>query len=429
MCSSFGHINKYSGPPGNSTAFIFRAKNAKNSSAGVNVEKGVSTSSTTGKLTASGKGNGDINATAFELAWPADTPASTYKSQAKPEFITAFNSLPGNPKNTGKEQTWRYGKSCMIFVNAVLRYAGSLKDESTGSVTWDLIESDDWEEVGGEGNDGAGLTYKDLQPGDVLSYFAKGKKSSDGSASYKGYGLGHEAIYGETPEGKSVIIEAHFESAWGKVYAKNIDPDDKLTGKYFSMVRAFRWKKQGGGSGCNVCAGAEEEGDGVLATGGFKSVSEADKVVMEPYRNASNAELAGLGITVGCNGWLADNCPSFSRYFFNKYTNKRWTGATGNGKDVADVIAKAMNLPTGKTPKAYAIFGGPSDIGTPEGHTGVILGVDTAKKKVIIGEAGYCSGKGFMTAKEKDLSKYTSGKYTFVYLDSVLKSGGLASNE
>lgn len=421
LCSSFFHISgKFTGFESN--AKVFRAKNAKNSSAGVNVEKGVSTSSTTGKLTASGNGNGDINASALELAWAEGE--GNPSSSASPKFKEVFNSLKGGPGSG----CWSHGKSCCVFVNTVLLYSGARNDGSSkvddvaGILDFMVKHPEDWEDLNG---DGKSLKYSDLQGGDVLVYY-RTTPNDESSTPHKFKGTGHLqhiALYVEDDKG-GAIAEASYCTSFGKI-SRRVKPDKDVG----NLVRVFRWKKQGGGSGCNVCAGVEEEGDGVLATGGFKSVSEADKVVMEPYRNASNAELAGLGITVGCNGWLADNCPSFSRYFFNKYTNKRWTGATGNGKDVADVIAKAMNLPTGKTPKAYAIFGGPSDIGTPEGHTGVILGVDTARKKVIIGEAGYCSGKGFMTAKEKDLSKYTSGKYTFVYLDSVLKSGGLASNE
>ena len=60
-----------------------------------------------------------------------------------------------------------------------------------------------------------------------------------------------------------------------------------------------------------------------------------------------------------------------------------------------------------------------------EGHTGIVLGVNTESNKIIIGEAGCGSGLDFIHAKEKDLSSYNNGAYTFTNLNSVLKQGSL----
>ena len=427
LCSSFFHISrKFKGFE--SGAKILRSKKAKNSTNGVSVTNGVKTSSVTGTVTSGTvQGNGDINASAIELAWPEGTSASTYKKKAWDKFVEIFNSLPGH-KNTGG-QSWRDGKSCMVFVNTVLQYAGALKDSKTSSVTPELSKSSDWEEVGGEGS--PGLKYGDLEPGDVLSYFGPASPG-DGSTTYKGYGIRHEAIYAETSSGEGRIVEASFEKEWGHVRAKKTNPNKTIAGGWVPIVRVFRWKKQNSGSECNICDEAELSATATLVTGGFKTVGEAEESVMKEYKGLNNKDaLSKYDINVGCDGILIKNCPSFLRYFVNKYTNKRWTGATGNGSEVAGVLAKKYNLPTGKIPKAYAVFSVASGLPmcgrTLCGHTGVILGVDTARGKVIVGEAGCGSSVRWIGAHEYDLKKFSNGSYTYVYLDSILKDGGLVN--
>lgn len=426
LCNSFFHISrKFKGFE--SGAKILRSKKAKNSTNGVSVTNGVKTSSVTGTVTSGTvQGNGDINASAIELAWPEGTSASTYKKKAWDKFVEIFNSLPGH-KNTGG-QSWRDGKSCMVFVNTVLQYAGALKDSKTSSVTPELSKSSDWEEVGGEGS--PGLKYSDLKPGDVLSYYGSGSPS-DGATTYKGLGLKHEAIYAEV-SGKGMIIEAGYQVEWGHVRKKKPSANKTIAGGWAPIVRVFRWKKQNSGSECNICDEAELSATATLVTGGFKTVGEAEESVMKEYKGLNNKDaLSKYDINVGCDGILIKNCPSFVRYFVNKYTNKRWTGATGNGSEVAGILAKKYNLPTGKIPKAYAVFSVASGLTmcgrTLCGHTGVILGVDTARGKVIVGEAGCGSSVRWIGAHEYDLKKFSNGSYTYVYLDSILKDGGLVN--
>ena len=55
------------------------------------------------------------------------------------------------------------------------------------------------------------------------------------------------------------------------------------------------------------------------------------------------------------------------------------------------------------------------------GHTGVLLGVDTKRNKVIVGEAGCGTPASWDTAREYDLSRFNNGAYTYIYTDGLLK--------
>jgi hypothetical protein len=102
--------------------------------------------------------------------------------------------------------------------------------------------------------------------------------------------------------------------------------------------------------------------------------------------SSTKAVLAGPGTpSSGCAGGLLSNCTSFSAFFINKFTSDKFQG--GNGNEVVDNLA-ASGVPTGSTPKVYAVFS-VGDSGN--GHTGVILGIHG--NTVIVGEAS-CSSPG-----------------------------------
>lgn len=433
LCSNFFHISrKFKGFE--SGAKILRSKKAKNSTNGIDVEKGVSTSSLTGTITSgTARGNGDISASAIELAWPEGTPAKTYRSKAWDKFVEFFNSLPGH-KNTGG-QAWNDGKSCMVFVNTVLQYAGALKDSKTSSVTPELIKSDEWEEVGGEGS--PGLKYSDLKPGDVLSYYGSGSPS-DGATTYKGLGLKHEAIYAEV-SGKGMIIEAGFEVEWGHVRSKKPKANKTIAGGWAPIVRVFRWKNQNSGSGCNICDEGDSA-DGQLKAGGFTTVEEAT-AFMQSYIDAASPRgkyynkrgditfgaKNGKIHDAGCPHGVLHNCVAFSQWFVNNYTTvgPNWNNTT-NGRDLVGALEK-KGLKRGNEPRPYAIFSknGPSGAG----HTGVILGVDSAKKKVIIGDAA-CNESSGEFYKPRAYERFFSEikGWWYAYTDDVISMGGPLRN-
>ena len=418
---TFGHIEEYSNNCVGGHGKIIRAKHANNSSAGVSVTDGVKSSSTNGTITKTGKGNGDIGASAIELAWPQGTSDDIIQKSASEKFSKYFSSLSQSQSDKGK--CYADGKSCDRFVGTAIRYSGVDSEFAFGYVDTGVLpyveSNDSWEEV--KMNDSK--TLKEYKSGDVLFFYEPGKDNPT-----------HVAIYAEDSSGKGHLVQASYCKYFGVV-----QDTTNITSSNYSKIRVFRNKNNliggGGDSDCDLCPDDEESSgnniDGNLQDGGFKSEEEADKAVMTEYRSLWNNDVlarAKYHIDVGCDNHLINNCPSFVRYFINKYTTKTWTGATGHGKDVAGNIAKAYDLETSNTPSAYSVFSVPEGItmcgAIPCGHTGIVLGVDVSRKKIIIGEAGCGMGLGFIKAKEQELSKYESGKYTFTNINDILKKGG-----
>lgn len=164
---------------------------------------------------------------------------------------------------------------------------------------------------------------------------------------------------------------------------------------------------------------------GQLVDGGFKTVDEAQKGVMNEYRSIKyrsygeskegDAYLSKYHIPrVNCKVSALENCVSFSKWFINRFTNKEVT-AIGDGGQVVSNLINNYGFSNGKTePRPYAIF---STRDGGFGHTGVVLGVDKARNKIIIGEAGCFADFNFTDAKEESLSKFTNGSYTYAYTD------------
>lgn len=164
---------------------------------------------------------------------------------------------------------------------------------------------------------------------------------------------------------------------------------------------------------------------GQLVDGGFRTVDEARKGVMNEYRSIKyrsygeskegDAYLSKYHIPrVNCKVSALENCVSFSKWFINRFTNKEVT-AIGDGGQVVSNLINNYGFSNGKTePRPYAIF---STRDGGFGHTGVVLGVDKARNKIIIGEAGCFADFNFTDAKEESLSKFTNGSYTYAYTD------------
>lgn len=188
-----------------------------------------------------------------------------------------------------------------------------------------------------------------------------------------------------------------------------------------SAGHIFRWNGPENGSesisgSCPSICGDEE---GALHSGGFKDVSEADRVIMAPYRELYNhSELWGEYNLAGG----PDNCVSFSKYFLTKYTTIDYHGeAFGDGGAFARGFYNGFHgnypeLTISDKPSAYSIAscGDESYSGGNYSHTFVVLGVDESSDKMIVGEAGYGSGIGFTTAKEFSLTNPSDSKHNGV---------------
>lgn len=129
----------------------------------------------------------------------------------------------------------------------------------------------------------------------------------------------------------------------------------------------------------------------------------------------------------GCHDTL-NNCSAFSAWFVNVYTSASTKGISIDGDDIATNLinsnqgfkgANGTSKP-GTTPAVYAIFSHGND--SSGKHTGVILGIDTERNKIIVGEASCHNGftDRYPNANEYDLSRYLSG-YRYAYTDDILQ--------
>ncbi len=370
--------------------YIIRSKNAKNTVK----DSGGGDSS----LTASAS---KINELAVEYAWPKGD--DTYKSRANNAFKEAIDSITSHQGADG----WDHGKSCVVFARTVLIKAGALKSKKVvidvEPTRQQIIRQGNFKEI-------IPKNPKDpdeYQPGDAVFYWSNEKGRTS-----------HVAIAVEI-DGKMYLSQASYKTAFGHI--------SKFSA-YKDKTYIYRYKYAG--DDCDPCPDEENNGNGELKDGGYTSAKEANEAVMKEYKSLNNSEAKSkYHIDTGCDGILIKNCPSFVKYFVNKYTSVTWTGATGNGSQTADILAKEYNLESSKTPKVYAVFSVASGItmcGSVKcGHTGVVLGINKAANKIIIGEAGCSSSLSWIGAHEYDLSKFSDGSYTYAYLDSILKSGGL----
>lgn len=172
-------------------------------------------------------------------------------------------------------------------------------------------------------------------------------------------------------------------------------------------------------------------GGGGSVTGGL-TLEQAENF-MKAYKSLQDSVgYSGSGtwvteyeIYAACSPSLA-NCVAFSQYFVNRYSiyysQNHWLN-TVNGAQVVGYFlnySAENNFTDGGTiPKPYAIFSRAGSSFGGAGHTGVVLGVNEAEGKVIIGEAG-CNNPNFTGAKEVDYAEYASGKYTYAYTDGAI---------
>jgi len=218
---------------------------------------------------------------------------------------------------------------------------------------------------------------------------------------------------------KTLVQAADAAVAWTYLYEFPGDIKNTATARGNSATEIMTLYSAGTGIS-STCGGGLQAGGMTL---------EQAIAFMEKYKSAADsAEYIG-GAGKDCAGGPLSNCVSFSTFFINKYTTLQGFGkgtSPGNGSTVAsNAIARNPSAQNGHSPRPYAIFSTPSgsemcgDVKC--GHTGVILGVDTANGKVIVGEAACGGGSAWDTAREYELSKFDSDAYTYIYTDGFLK--------
>lgn len=159
-----------------------------------------------------------------------------------------------------------------------------------------------------------------------------------------------------------------------------------------------------------------------LKEGGL-NLEEAESL-MAVYRSEGESVLVsafGGGGPGDCGYGKADNCVGFSSYFMYKFTSFKQY-APGNGIDTAASIARMNGRETSPTPTPYSVFS--MRTSAPEGHTGVVLGIQG--DMAIIGEASCGSNHAGTRAFMQPLSELTSGDYVFTDVSDLLTDESMA---
>jgi len=153
------------------------------------------------------------------------------------------------------------------------------------------------------------------------------------------------------------------------------------------------------------------------------SLEQARRLV-SIYKFSSDSKNYLGGADRTCSGGPLANCVSFSTYFINKYTSlSGFDNTSGDGWAVAkNVGIRNSDVVVDHTPSVYSVFSHHKSTRSPDGHTGIVLGIDRANNKIIIGEAGCGYSFDWIDGKEKNLSDFTSGDYDFAHINSYLKT-------
>ena len=268
----------------------------------------------------------------------------------------------------------------------------------------------------------------EYQSGDLI-LFGHGSRASS-----------HVAIYAVDTKGKGHVVQASYCSEYGIV-----KDTGGITSNYWATIRVFRNKgnKINGMAQCDSCATAAKEDGGIegLQDGGFTSL-EAAREFMKPYREEAkkksrknNIYFQGAKVMYGgspCSQGTLNNCSAFSEWFVNRYTTAGPDQPVIQGSQfVKYLLDQNLGFKDGeKVPRAYAVVSMGPQTGSADGwfnHTGIVLGIDKERNKIIIGEAS--CGNGFTdrypNANEYDLDKYTNGSSQYApkyaYTDDILK--------
>ena len=225
-------------------------------------------------------------------------------------------------------------------------------------------------------------------------------------------------IHFETP---NVVVRAQNTGDWTKANQQAKTRTDRGQ----PILDAYNAEEKGVNDARTAAAESERQAKQA------KGMNLAEAVAfMDSYKNnPDNAQYIGeAGST--CNGGPLSNCVSFSVYFANKFTTIKDMGKGFlpgmGGTVVKTILSRNPSVESGNDARVDAIFSttkGSQNCGNIKcGHTGVILGVDVARGKVIVGEAGCAAPGRWDTAREYDLEKFNSGSYTYAYTNNILKA-------
>ena len=311
-----------------------------------------------------------------------------------------MESVSGNQATEygGTPDDWHYfssGAPVAAFTSGTIAYSSEYKN-SVPSDWWDKCG-----QIGLEGDDGNyyWLGHMDLnaatvsagdhvEAGDIISAVGA-PQCAQGTQAH---------LHIDNHNGTNVKPETWTVEVMNKLWEKLPDSDN--------------------GSGMETCS------TGSLPAGGM-TLEQAEEFMQE-YKNLPspqvddpwNIKANDFPDPGDCGASLA-NCVEFSLYFIHRYTTAEGIDGLPDGRNVVGRLLEEGFKDGGKIPKPYAIFSKGSSVA--EGHTGVVLGIDEANNKIIIGEAGCGASVDWIGAHEYNLSDWTNTGVVYAYTDGLLK--------
>ena len=365
---------------------VFRLKGAVSSATGMN----------TGATNLSG--SSAIGATAIKLAWPEGT-ARTIKQT--PAYKQAIDEVGGFLKKSG-DTCVRAGASCDRFVGVVVRYSGVDKKMGYNLDSWPLRADDSGHKSGGHM-----LAHPELWEEVTEGYNKDNAQDGDVHVS-----SGHVRLLAKAPDGKLHIVEAGYcEGNTGCCTTGRVTGEFKSLGDY----RAFRAKNNPAYNQNCACQVNQQNQQQGIADGGYSSVEEANKAIMDPYKKMGSGITKYGAVDVGCTGGITSNCSAFTTYFVNRYFD---AGATQrNGNQMAKELISRGWKDGGHTPAVYAVFSqNASACGFgSSNHTGIVLGINKAKDEILIGEAGCSASYNWTGTHKYSLSCMSKAPFTYAH--------------
>lgn len=238
-----------------------------------------------------------------------------------------------------------------------------------------------------------------------------------------------------TPIGSAAQAAVYFHDEWERSADTSMAKREASANKWFAQMGG--WEKnqsladsilaQSGSTvgDANVnrvsTAKANCKTDTKTLTSGLKQgglTLEEAKALMATYRSEGESVLVGAfgaGGPGDCGYGKADNCVGFSSYFMYKFTSFKQY-APGNGIRTAASVAELTNRKTSGTPTAYSVFS--METGAPEGHTGIILGIQG--DMAVIGEASCGTNHVGTRAYTLPISELTAGGWVFTDVADLL---------
>ena len=244
----------------------------------------------------------------------------------------------------------------------------------------------------------------------------------------------------EHPVGSAAAAAVYFHSEWERSADASTAARETAATKWFSKMGG--WTKnqsladsilaQSGASLTDanvnrVSAAKANCRTGKVTTAGLKDgglTLEEAQAFMATYRMEGEAVLGeafGGGGPGDCGFGKADNCVGFSWYFMHKFTSVQGY-APGNGIDTAAGVAGLTGKSTSSVPTAYSVFS--QRTGAPEGHTGIVLGIQG--DMAILGEASCGTNHEGTRAYTRPLSELTPDTFTFTDVSDLVTEASMS---